>query len=304
MTEQNEIQNQEQSLQKKSEKKKQFFLLRIVITISIIAFCYFGFQYWQVEKSKNSQSKIIESGNGSEHEIFDLADEYKNQGNQQDDLSDISVNEMKERGAEFIYQLLLKNQTQIDDLRTQIQALKGEILKYKNQEKIGKMILSYADLRAKIFVGKNFFQELKSFEIIVASDDVLEKKVERLQPLLKNFSTREKLQQSFAKKIPELITAKHENPSSNGIIDKIRNNIARLIIIRRIDGKNPQDIDGIIVKIEKFLAEESYQDALNSALLLPQNYHEILQDFLNDLSTSLEVQKIDQEILNYLKSLA
>jgi hypothetical protein len=42
---------------------------------------------------------------------------------------------------------------------------------------------------------------------------------------------------------------------------------------------------------------------MNSLLSLDQNYHEIIKDFLNDLSIAVEVQKTDQEILNYLKSL-
>jgi hypothetical protein len=113
---------------------------------------------------------------------------------------------------------------------------------------------------------------------------------------------REKFSKSFSALIPELIAAKNFNPDG-GILSKIRYNISRLIIIRRIDDKNPGDIDATITKVERFLREENYQDALTFLLSLDANYHEILKGFLDELSVFVEAQKIDEDILNYLKSL-
>lgn len=286
-----------------ASKKKQFFLVKFVIVLALIFFGYFGFKYWQISAEKKLQAKSqIEKFDNVESEIFDLADEYKNHSGA-DDLSDMTMNELKEKGAEFVYQMLLKNQIQIEDLRSQIQELKSEILKYKNQEKIGKMIFTYVDLRQNIFSGKPWEEELKTFELLVASDENLQNKITKLKPLLVNFFAQEKLSQSFSSLIPELVINENKNPDP-GIVARIRRNFSKLIVVRRIDGKNPNSIDGIIVKIEKSLQAENYQEAFNQALSLDQNYHEILKEFLDSLSVAVEVQKIDQEILNYLKTLS
>jgi hypothetical protein len=286
-----------------ASKKKQFFLVKIVVFLALIFFGYFGFKYWQISVEKKSQAKSqIEKFDNVESEIFDLADEYKNHSGA-DDLSDMTMNELKEKGAEFVYQMLLKNQVQIEDLRSQIQELKSEILKYKNQEKIGKMIFTYVDLRQNIFSGKSGEEELKTFELLISSDEILQNKITKLKSLLANFSNQEKLIAAFSDLIPELVIAKDNNPNP-GIVAKIRRNLSKLIIVRRIDGENPNNIDGIIVKIEKSLQAENYQEAFNQALSLDQNYHKILKEFLDSLSVAVEVQKIDQEILNYLKTLS
>jgi len=103
--------------------------------------------------------------------------------------------------------------------------------------------------------------------------------------------------------IPNLIIAKGSNIDGS-IISRIRNNIAKLIIIRRIDGKKPQEIDATIVKIEKLLQEQNYQEALNNLVALDPLYHSVIVNFLDKLNVALEVQKIDQEILSYLKTLS
>jgi len=119
---------------------------------------------------------------------------------------------------------------------------------------------------------------------------------------LPNLQGGEKLNKTFATLIPELIAAKNLNPDG-GILSKIRYNISKLVIIRRIDDKNLGDVDAKITKIERLLREENYQDALIYLLSFDANYHEILKGFLDELSVSAEAQKIDGDILNYLKSL-
>lgn len=284
---------------KNPEKKRQFFLMKFVIIFSLIFASYFGIKYWRIQQDKQNPATVEETG--SQEHTLDLAQEH--QTTSAEDLADLTVNELKEKGAEFIYQMLLKNQVQIEDLRTQIQNLKGEMVKNKNQEKISKMILVYVDLRQQIFSGGDFSQELKNFEILTSFDENLQGKIAKLKPLLPHYYNQEKLVKSFAEAIPDIIATKKNIGEQTGLIAKIRYNISKLVVIRRIDGKNPQDVDAVIVKIEKDLKEKNYQEALNSALSLDQNYHEVLKDFLDKLSNALEVQKTDQEILNYLKSL-
>ena len=281
--------------------KKRGFLTKLVVLLALVLFGYLGLTYWKASVVKRLQAQHeAQKFDNVESEIFDLSADHAAQ--KDENLADIGANELRERGAEFIYHMLLKNQTQIADLTTQIQEIKGELTKYKNQEKIGKMILTYVELRQEIFAGKSYDNALKSFELLVALDENLPSKVERLKSALPNFSNQEKLSKSFSSLIPDLITAKHINPNPT-LLSKIRHNISKLVIIRKIDGKNNGEIDSIIFQTEKLLQEKNYQEALNTLLALDQNYHEIIANFLNDLSAAIEVQKIDQEILNYLKNL-
>jgi hypothetical protein len=198
--------------------------------------------------------------------------------------------------------MLIKNQLQINNLNQEVLNLKSEILKYKNREKIGKMILVYVELRQEFFAQKSYKNSLQNLEVLSASDENLLGKIEKIKPLLLVFSNKETLSKTFSSLISELIIAKNNN-SNNSLTSKIRRNFSKLVIIRKIDGKDVGDIDSKIFKIENFLHQENYQEALNLLLSLDQNYHEITKDFLNDLTIAIEVQKIDQEILNYLKNL-
>ncbi len=294
--------NNQQKFESNSGKKLQSFLIKLVIFLAFIFFGYYGFKYLKSQQQNKPQAVTEVEKSDDNNGIFDISDEYKNQS-ENVDLTDLTVNELKEKGAEFIYQLLLKNQVQIDDLRSQIQTLKAEIVKNKNQERIAKMILVYVDLHQKISTGKNYSDVLKNLEILTAFDQNLQSQITKLKPLLNDLSTQEELSKDFAALIPNLIDAKNNNEQSEGVIAKIRHNISKLIVIRRIDGKNPQEVDAVIVKIEKSLLDENYQEALNAALSLDQHYHKILKEFLDKLNNALEVQKIDQEIFNYLKSL-
>lgn len=277
-----------------AKPERHYVFAKLVLLLSVVAFSYFGFKYWQTQKDKAGFVPQNISDNG----IFDLTDDAKNE-----DISDLTINEMKERGAEFVYQILLKNQVQIDALRTDVSMLKGEILKYKNQEKIGKMILVYVDLRSKIFAGEKYENELKSFDILVASNSDLQSKVNGLKAQLPKFVTSEELLKNFRKLIPDLIVTKKYG-DSDSVMTKIRRNISKLVVVRRIDVKNDStDVDAIIVKIEKALQQENSTEALNLANSLDEKYKNILKKFLEDLSISSDVQKTDSDILNFLKSL-
>lgn len=283
--------------EQKVPKKKGSTLTKITLLIALILCGVIGLKLWNKEHEQPKQEQV-----SSDHDLLGLNEEYDNQASP-DDLSEITVNELREKGAEFIYQMLIKNQLKIEDLYTQLNSLKTEVLKYRSQEKLGKMILIYVDLRDKIFADKNYSEEMKSFEIISSSNEVLAAKITKLKPALAHFSTQKELEESFNELIPELIINKNNNAANESLIEKIRRNISRLVVLRRIDEKNPAEVDAIVVRIEKLLKQENYQDALSATLSLPQNHHEILKNFLDELHAAIEVRQIDQEIMNYLKSL-
>jgi len=286
----------EQTTSQKTPEKKGSILTKIILLIALIGGGLVAIKLWRKGSEQTKQEQ------GLDHDIIGLAEGYADQG-EQEDLSDLSVNELREKGAEFIYQMLLKNQLKIEDLGAQLQALKSEVLKYRSQEKLGRMILIYVDLREKIISEKGYNEEMKSFEILSASDEVLTAKIAKLKPLLSNFASQKKLEKNFANIIPELIINKKNSVANESLVAKIQRNISRLVVLRRIDEKNPQEVDAIVVRIEKLLKQENYSDALSAALSLPADYNPILKNFLDELHASLEVRQIDQEILNYLKSL-
>ncbi|MBP7710106.1 MAG: hypothetical protein KA100_03455 [Rickettsiales bacterium] len=282
-------------------KKKNNFLTKFVLTLALVFFGYIGFNYWKSSLAKKILAQHeAQKFDNVESDIFDLSGSHD--ATKDENLAEMNVNELREKGAEFIYHLLLKNQAQITDLNTRLQTVQDELTKHKNRERIGKMILTYVELRQEIFAEKNYTNSLKNFETLAALDENLPSKVERLKGALPEFSNQEKLSKSFASLVPDLIVTKNNNPNPS-LISKIRRNISKLVIIRRIDGKNNGEIDSSIVEIEKSLKEENYQEAMNLLLSLNQSYHDIIADFLDDLSVAIEVQKIDQEILTYLKSL-
>jgi len=282
----------------KKNKRKQLISIEVLVAITLVIFGYFGYKYWNISRQK-VESEVTKNEN---HDIFDFATDYKNSVESQD-LSDMTVNEVKEKGAEFIYQLLLKNQLQINDLKQEILVLKDEFLKYKNREKIGKLIFGYIEFRQDLLSGRPYDESLKNLEMLAFANEVLQNKVAKIKPLLTNFLTQEKLQKSFNDIIPSLIADKNKDLADDNFVSKARRYLAKLIVIRRIDGKIENDVDGIILKIEKSLKATDNQAALNFALTLDEKYHTSLVEFLEKLHVAIEVNKLDQDILNHLKSL-
>ncbi len=291
---------------KKPSKKAQLFLLKTAVIFSLLAFGYLGFRYLVFQSAKKLESqKELQKFDNIESEIFDLsipADDSEN-GSGVHDFSDMAVNDLREKGAEFVYQMLLKNQVQISVLTKKIENLDEEIVKYKYQQRISRMILLYIDLRNEIFSKKPFEKTIENFELVAINDGVLTNKIATLKESAKKFSSQSELKNEFSQIIPKLIIAKKIN-KEGGFWAKIKAKISQLIVIRKLNGTNPEEIDSRIVKIEKLLTEEKYQEALTELLSFEQKYHEITSEFLDHLSAAIEIRSIDNEILNHLKSLS
>ncbi len=291
---------------KKPSKKTQFFLLKTALIFSVLAFGYLGFRYLVFQSAKKLESqKELQKFDNIESEIFDLsipADDSEN-GSGVHDFSDMAVNDLREKGAEFVYQMLLKNQVQISVLSKKIENLDEEIVKYKNQQRISRMILLYIDLRTEIFSKKPFEKTIESFELVAINDSILASKIAALKESAKKFNSQDELKNEFSQIIPKLIIAK-KTDNEGGFWAKIKAKISQIIIIRQLNSENPAEIDSRIVKIEKLLTEEKYQEALTELLSFEQKYHEITSEFLDHLSAAIEIRSIDNEILNHLKSLS
>ncbi len=282
-------------------KKKKISIKRTAILFVILFVGYFGLRHFEIQQARKLKATSeVSKFDNIESEIFDLAEEYKSGSHE--NLSDIPLSEIQEKGAEFVYKMLLRNQQQINDLKQETQSLRLEFTKYKSHEKLIKIVFAYVEFRQRLFVGEAYENHLKNFEMLTSSDQNLQEKIAKMRISLKNYAYNKKLSADFDQLIPEIIATKTSN-SETGIFAKVLHNLSKLIVVRRVDGKNPNDVDGIIARTEKLLAEENYEKALEALLMLDQNYHEILVNFLNELNSAAEVKKIDEDISSYLKTL-
>lgn len=286
----------------KIEKKKGSILTKTIIIFAIIFAGYVGLRY---SKFKTAQRLSAQTETGKfdhvESDIFDLSSDIKSHDEHFDEskFSDITLTELKEGGAEFIYQLLLKNQVQIGDLKNDMQNLKLEFTKYKAQEKAGKIIFTYVDLRQRFYAGENFSETLKSLETLAALDKNLQTKIALLKPNLAKFYGSRNLLKNFNALIPDLIASKNSDPN-NSLVKKIRHNLSKLVVLRKLNA-DTQSVDGLVRSVELYLQSEDFINAANTFILLDPSFQEISPEFLEELKAAAEVQKIDQEILLYLR---
>jgi hypothetical protein len=165
------------------------------------------------------------------------------------------------------------------------------------------MVITYAMFRDKLFSGKDIKNDLQNLELICAIDENIQGKITKLKSHIGNFLNQKQLENNLKNLIPEVKAIDNLSDQDNGWLSIVNQKIAKIIVIRRTISNNSGDIDDKILSIENYLKLENYQEALTVILSLDQNYNEAFKNFLENLNASLEVQKIDNEILNYLKSL-
>jgi hypothetical protein len=165
------------------------------------------------------------------------------------------------------------------------------------------MVITYAMFRDKLFSGKDIKNDLQNLELICAFDENIQGKITKLKSHIGNFLNQKQLENNLKNLIPEVKAIDNLSDQDNGWLSIVNQKIAKIIVIRRTISNNSGDIDDKILSIENYLKLENYQEALTVILSLDQNYNEAFKNFLENLNASLEVQKIDNEILNYLKSL-
>lgn len=291
---------QDPILQKNSKPAKKSLALKLIIfTIASIAIVYGGFSL------RNNQPNLDSKTANSQQED-DLFDIIPNQDSEID-INEMKAQEINEKGSDFIYQLLIKNQSQIDELKTELQTLKSELSKYKSQDKVSKIALNYIDFRDKFFSKSDFKTSLANLELLSYQDVFLKKTFQDFKNLAPEFLNKEELESEFSALIPQLIahkTSSDQLAGSKNIAQNLRYQLAKLITIRKLQSKNPREIDSVIVSVETNLKNQNYQDALNSISLLEQKYFFLLGDFIEKLNVAIEVKKTDEAALNYIKNLS
>jgi len=285
-----------------SKTKKNYYFLKfftLLLIVLILLFFNKNLQNNSKNLSKNTSSKFIDQIKDSD--ILDLDDEYKNQ--HETTINDLNIAEIKEKGAEFVYQLLIKNQVQIEDLNNQIRQIKSEFIKLKNQEKFNKIVLNYINLREKLFLGEDCKAEVESFDLLTISDNFLINKFATIKQNFQNFITRDTLLKNFAEISKILIMNENFNPETANFLEKMRYNFRKLVIIRKTNIKDSTQVQASIIAVENLLKSGKNPEALARLLSLNKIYFPIIQRFLEELNLVIEIQNTDQEIIKYLKSL-
>jgi hypothetical protein len=295
-------QNSDSKNSKKTFKFFGFSLVRIIILFILLSASYLFFrQIEESEKQKTSDSHQLESSNNEDSTLslsLDHAHDLKEKN-----IEDFAVNTIQEKGVEFIYRSIIKNQEEISYLKEQNQILKNEFAKFKNRENLAKIIFIYIDFRQKFFSAQNSDQEFNNLQAATIFDKDLYEKISKFGELKKNFINKEVMLQNFSNLIPELIAIKNSNKDSS-LLGKVKYFFSKLIIIRKIDGKNISEFDQNLIEIERSINDQNYSEAMINLLKFEQKYHSTLEKFLQDLSISIEAKKIDEEVLSYLKNLS
>jgi len=275
----------------------KFFL--IILSVFIIFFLYKNLQINSPVNPKTPLSKYNETLR--ESDLLDISDEYKD--NNETTLHDLNISEIKEKGAEFVYQLLIKNQVQIEDLQNQLRYLKTDLIKFKNQEKFNKFVLNYIELREKLFNGSDCKTEIENYDLLIINDEFLQKKFSTIKENYKELPSHQKLIDDFKLIIRELIINENYSEDSADFIEKLSHNLKKVIIIRKISPQNPLNLQGKIVEIENAIKQKDYDLALTKLLTLDKMYFPIIQKYLEELGIATEIINADKEIVKYLKSL-
>lgn len=288
-------------------KSKNSKILKIVlIFLTLCIGSYYGFKYYKkIVREKQEKQNELSRFNNIESEIFDLSDETSAGGYEKIDdrkLSELTLSELKENGAEFIYQLLLHNQVQIGNIKSDLNNLKTEFNKYKSQEKLIKMTMIYVDFRHKFYNDQDYKKNLESFEILAISDNSLKEKTEILKINLQNLQNFSKLEKEFKDLIPSIIAAKKHDYSGNWF-EKLRFKMAKLVTIRNTN-VDLQTIDGSVERCIQNLRNQDYQSVFEEINSMDDKYKIILKNFIINIKYATEIRKTDQEILLYLQSLS
>ena len=305
MTQNNkEINIESENSTPRKTKKKSHFLLKSYFVVVLTFVCLMIYKNLQIKEGVIVKKPIVRIDKDSkEDSILDISDEYRAGLENETTVHDLNISEIKEKGAEFVYQLLIKNQVQIEDINNQLRNFKGDFIKLKSREKINKLIINYVELREKLFNGEDCRSEIEGYDLLSVSDEFLQNKFLIIKDDYALFSTQKKLMESFKSITNQLIINENYDEKNASLFEKLRHNFNKLVVIRKVKNLNPDRLEGLINQIELALSQKNYQEALNKSLSLDKAYFPIVQKFLEELSIAIEIQNADKEIIKYLKSL-
>ena len=290
-----------------NKNKSNIAIFKIIIISTFLFITFLLLQHYKILNFSNSRNNknLEDLFNVSKESSTDILNEVN------EILPDITSNELQEKGIDFFYRIFLKNQVQINALQQEISNLKTDLANYKNSEKAVKIIFAYIDFRQKILSGqisgKSFDNSLENIELLSNDDLTIKSQINIIKPIIIELNNAENnidLQLQFSQLIPEIIATKQYN-ENNSWNQKIKHYFAKLITIRKTDKNDPEidNIDKAIIEIENNLKNKDYIEVARISKNIDSKYQNILTDFNKIINYWAEIQKIDQEIFNYLKDL-
>jgi len=283
----------------KTSKKKSLisFFKNVVIAIVAVVFIYFAYSFFLQNKNSKPKKTI------QEEDLFFLSEDAHKNIN----LDELNFAEIKEKGPEFIYQLLVKNQVQIQDLYNKINDLNQELIKYQNRQQISKIAISYFELHQKIFNNINstyqdISQHINTLELLLTENPDLQGNVDIIKSALPNFINQNLLLVNLQKIIPHFKSLQQKDIEPN-FFDKIKINIAKFITFRKIKNATENSIDYKINQLELAIKQQNYNLALQIFLPLNQPENPEMTNFYNNLKAIQQIEKADIEIMKIIKNL-
>ncbi len=200
-----------------------------------------------------------------------------------------------------------KEQNEITDLENRVNELELKIEKIDLKDELSILAISFAKLSYLIQQEFDYKVELSKFAALSAKNQYLFSKIKLLENALdeKNYKISE-ISAAFNDKIDDLILLKKNSEQDLGFFEKIRQNIANLVIIRRVDGVIKSDADKIdakILKIEQFLLSGSFAFALNEINNIDSKYKLILKDLILMLENQVAINDSIDAIFSYLQKI-
>lgn len=275
------------------ETNKKYFLIILGLLLAIIVFSGGKYLVNEIKYQRAKQSDSNQFAN-IEAKIYDT--------------SNSAPNQTAENPTKFDNEVLLKQQVAITELQKNYNDLKLEVTKLQHQNQLPKMILGFISLRDDFDQGKNYQEDLQKFELLCGHDLALTNKVVKLKSLLKNpIKTNQEISIEFSALIPQIIAEKTLLNSNQNWQNKLKAQIAKLIVIRRVDGKveKPgQDVDLMVLQTEKAINNQQYDQALQMIAALNNDYQTIFTKLIPDLQNVSQLQQISSDIYSYLQELS
>lgn len=283
--------------------KKKISKRRVYASLVILLICTFFYSLIAFNSpigTKNVDYVNIES------EIYeDNADNGKPHNSINNIQSTPAKNEFTSNNLDKI---VANQQIQITKLQKDYDVLIQNIEKVKYKNNLPEIILEFVYLDNLIRDNKDPKGQLQKLEVLVGQDYNLAIKVAKLKFFLKNkIKSSEELEEKFAKLIPKIIAKKNATSDNREWISNIKSTLSQLITIRKIDGvaKNPKEnIDLIILKVEKLVTKQKYARALHVLQYVDKKYKPLLTSFVFDLKNAQSLKQVNSEIYSYLKILS
>lgn len=196
----------------------------------------------------------------------------------------------------------------IEEIEEKIKQLELQVKDLKFGNQLSRIVMSFTELRSLIDDEMNYELKLQEFSALVAKDQALSDKTDKLTQILRNkdYSFKD-IDAELQRVIPKMIALKAKNDPNERFLDKVKHSLPQLVVVRRIDGKivnKGDEIDAAIVEIDQMLKQKYYKKALDKIEALDPDYQKLLIKLVRMVKNQVELEQTSYEIFSYLKKIS